>query len=75
MDNGLEPYIELMNDEYGEFLDLLNQLQRYSEFMTKDFGFMLMDEIQINLMNIKENTRIVEKDEISARRIKVLEWD
>lgn len=76
--NELQEYAELQNDEYGEVcIDLISVL-RYCDYLNDDNGeFKQAIEKQINkeLSNFKEYSKIVTKTETSERTYMELEWE
>ena len=72
--NELEPYIELMNDEYGEYLSSLLELSRYVDFLPIDLQSHLMQQLEKELDNVKQHCTIVVSKETVTRTYRGLEW-
>ena len=72
----IETYAELMEDEYGEALLLLCQLNHRSEYLGDDFGDILGSKIRSQLEYLKENCKIVktEQETKETRTYVDIEW-
>ena len=71
----LNRYAKLCNDEYGETLFLLsNLLQRYDIIVLDDTKASIEREIKWHIANLKQNSEIVEKVEITEYKYEELIW-
>ena len=72
--NELDEYISLDNTEIGEICSLLIDISRYPDYVSEKFYSVLEKEIESQLNNFKNNTKIVQ-DVISHNSVtKKLEW-
>jgi len=66
-------YIDLCNDEYGEYCSYLSSLWKIDDFLPSDFKKALETEIDFNLQNFKESSRIITKK--VEHTLEELIWD
>ena len=56
-------------------MHLLLQLQRYGDYLNKEFAEAIANEIANQLQYVKENTHNVESTTTVSRTVQTLEWN
>ena len=69
----LEEYTRYEGSEIGDVCNLLISLHSYPDYLSSEFKEALEKEMKEQLINFKENCKIVER-EIPGYTIKELEW-
>ena len=71
----LREYIELEGAELSEACYSLIRLSHYPDYISDEFYSALLKELEDQLSNFKENSRIVETEETITVKSKELEWN
>ena len=70
----LERYAALEGAEVGELCQLLCRLMTYVDYMDENFNSALRKEINKQLKNFTQHSRIVEKAKTTEEQVIELEW-
>jgi len=70
----LQEYTDIERTELGEACLLLTSLISYGDYISEQFSQALEREIEAQLKNFKENSRIVESEISGKRKYIDLEW-
>lgn len=67
-------YINYMNDEFGEYCLALYNLGSSTHYMPKEFVKIYLEEVERNLIYIRQNTEWRTRKEVTTNKYKELKW-
>lgn len=71
----LQRYAELEDTELGEACTALIHASRFTDYVGEEFAQALVTELEEQLRVFKQETRIVEREEMIKRTVVYLEWE
>lgn len=71
----LRKYASVEGTEIGEMCTALIQASHFTDYVSEEFATALLTEMEEQLQNFQENSRIVEHEETFTRKVVYLEWE